>query len=265
VGFCQPTALKVGSGFDLTRALEELKSLKSRLDDDKIAREVVAPALLLIQGVRLGVNEATLRYFGTVVSSTIDGDGHVSATLKRVELASGKREIALLWKAAFAAHGIEAKVLGVGSVHRVIVSGGDAAKLAGLYFLYGPPLLEGDERIINHKLYEAVELGAEGLNISWEGLRRTPSGHVAADVTISVSGATVKYNVYLRNEVVREFHSTDRSRVELAARLLRLTGVNAEVRKEGGKDVWYVKATTDMLAAGREEVRKPSQRSLRGL
>jgi len=58
-------------------------------------------------------------------------------------------------------------------VFRVAASGGDAARLAGLYFLYGPPLLEGDERIINHKLAEAVKLGAEGLNISWEGLRRT--------------------------------------------------------------------------------------------
>jgi hypothetical protein len=44
--------------------------------------------------------------------------------------------------------------------------------------------------------------------------------------------------------------------VEHAARLLRLAGVTAEVRKEGGRDVWYVRATTDKLAAGREELRK---------
>jgi len=36
------------------------------------------------------------------------------------------------------------------------------------------------------------------------------------------------YDVYLF-----QFHSSDRSRVELAARLLRLTGVGAEVRKVG--------------------------------
>ncbi len=72
-----------------------------------------------------------------------------------------------------------------------------------------------------------------------------------------MSGATVKYNVYLRNEVVLEFHSTDRSRVELAACLLRLAGVSAEVkRKEGGRDEWRVEATTNRLAAGREELRK---------
>jgi hypothetical protein len=66
VGFCRPTALKVG--FDLTRALEELERLKSRLDDDKIAREVIAPAPLLIQAEKLDVNEATLRFFGAVAT-----------------------------------------------------------------------------------------------------------------------------------------------------------------------------------------------------
>jgi hypothetical protein len=137
------------------------------------------------------------------------------------------------------------------------VSGDDAVELAGRYFLYGPPLLEGDERIINHKLAEAVRLGAEGgLDIRWEGLRKTESG-AAADLTISVGGASVKYNVYLRSEdILLQFRSTDRSRVELAARLLRLAGVSAEVRKEGSRDAWYVVAYTDMLAAGREELRK---------
>jgi hypothetical protein len=141
---------------------------------------------------------------------------------------------------------------------QVIVSGGDAVRLAGLYFLYGPPLLEEDERIINHKLAEAVKLGAEGLSISWEGLRRrTPSGLVAADLTISEGGIAAKYNVYLReNTIVLEFASSNRSRAELAARLLKLAGVSAEVKKEGGRGAWYVKVATDMLAAGREELRK---------
>ncbi len=43
--------------------------------------------------------------------------------------------------------------------------------------------------------------------------------------------------------------------MELAARLLKLASVDTEVKKEGGKDVWYIKATTDMLAAGRKELR----------
>jgi hypothetical protein len=248
----------VGSGFDLTRALKELKSLKSRLNDDKIAREVVAPALLLIQAERLGVDEETLRYFAAVVSGAVGGDGYVSAALKRVELTSEGREVALLWKAALAAHGIKAEVGRVGNVFQVIVSGGGAARLAGLYFLYGSPLLEGDDRLKSHKLAEAVRLGAEGLDIRWEGLgRRTPSGPVAANLIISVGGAAVKYNVYLReNAILLQFASTDRNRVELAARLLRLAGVRAEVKKEGNRDAWYVYASTDMLAAGHEELRK---------
>ncbi len=72
----------------------ELNALRDRLNDDKIAREVLAPALLLIQAERLGVNEATLRYFAAVISGAIDGDGCVSAAMKKVELASGKRAVA---------------------------------------------------------------------------------------------------------------------------------------------------------------------------
>jgi hypothetical protein len=76
-------------------------------------------------------------------------------------------------------------------------------------------------------------------------------------LTISEGGTAVKYNVYLRrDEIVLQFRSTDRSRVELAACLLRLAGVTAEVKKVGSSDIWYVEATTDMLAAGREELRK---------
>jgi hypothetical protein len=241
----------------------ELEALRKKLDYDKVAREVVAPALLLIQTERLGVNEETLRCFAAVASGAIDGDGHVSAARKEIGLASGKRGVALLWAAAFAAHGINVEVRKVWSGNavlgfQVIVSGGDAVRLAGLYFLYGSPLLEGDERVINHKLAEAVELGAEGLDIRWEGLRRrTKGGPVAADVTISVSGATVKYNVYLsENAIELQFASPDRGRAELAARLLRLAGVTAEARREGGRDIWYVRVTTNRLAAGREELRK---------
>jgi hypothetical protein len=235
----------------------ELEALRDRLNDDKIAREVVGPALLLIQAEKLGVNEEALRYFAAVVSGAVGGDRSVSAALKRVELTSGKRAVAQLWGATLAAYNIEAKVKGAGGASRVITSGGDAARLAGLYFLFDPPLLEGDERVINHKLYEAMKLGAEGLSVSWEGLRRrTEDGPVAADLIISVGGAAVKYNVYLSNKVELQFSSTDRSRVELAAHLLRLAGVSVEVKKREDRDVWYVVATTDMLAAGHERLRK---------
>jgi len=179
----------------------ELEALKNKLDDDKIAREVVAPALLLIQAERLGVDETTPRYFGAVISGAIGGDGYVSAAMKIVELASGKRAVARLWTATLAAYGIKAEVRD-GRGFSVAASGGGAARLARLYFRYGPPLLEGDDRLKNHKLAEAVRLGAEGLSVSWEGLRRTPSGLVAADLTISEGGAAVKYNVYLSENAI---------------------------------------------------------------
>jgi len=241
-------------------AREELEALKGRLKDDKVAREAIAPALLLIQAEKLGVNEESLSYFGAAISGAVGGDGHVSAALERVELASGERGIALLWGAAFKAYGIKAEVEGAGTAFKVVTSGGDAVRLAGLYFLFGPPLLEGgDERVINHKLAEAVELGAEGaLNIRWEGLRRrTEDGPVAADLTISEGGVEVKYNAYLRDDtIVLQFQSTDRSRAELAARLLKRAGVTAEVKKVGDRDEWHVYAYTDRLAAGYEKLRK---------
>ncbi|MEM4651122.1 MAG: hypothetical protein QW086_04770 [Pyrobaculum sp.] len=129
--------VKAGSGFYLAGALEELEGLKSRLDDNKIAREVIAPTLLLIQAERLGVGEETLKYLAAAVSGAIGGDGYVSAAMGVVGLTSGGRGIALLWGAVLAAYGIEAEVRRVGSAFQVIVSGDDAVKLAGLYFLYG--------------------------------------------------------------------------------------------------------------------------------
>jgi hypothetical protein len=233
----------------------ELKALRNKLNDDKIAREVIAPALLLLQAEKLGVNETTLRYLGAVISGAISGDGYMSAAMGEIGLASGKRGVALLWAAAFATHGINAEARDTG---KVIVYGKDATRLAGLYFLFGPPLLEGDERIINYKLAEAVKLGAEGLDIRWEGLRRrTEGGPVAADLTISVGGANIKYGVYLRDDTIAlQFQSTDRSRVELAARLLKLAGVDAEVTKVGNRDEWLVYAYTDRLATGHEKLRK---------
>jgi hypothetical protein len=256
----QLKSVEVGSGFDLTRALEELEGLKSRLADDKIAREVIAPALLLIQAERLGVDETTLRYFAAVASGAIGGDGSVSAAEGKVVSASGKHTVALHWGAVLAAYGIDAEVKKAGrGASQVVASGGGAVRLASLYFLYGPPLLEGgNERVINHKLAGAVELGAEeALNVSWEGLRRrTDKGLVAADLIISVGGVAVRYNVYLReNAIELKFQSKNRSRVELAARLLRLAGVDAELERESSRDVWRVYAYTDVLASASEDLR----------
>ncbi|MFZ8810824.1 MAG: hypothetical protein ACO2PN_22295 [Pyrobaculum sp.] len=80
--------------------MEELERLKSRLDDDKVAREVMMPALLLVQAEKLGsdekMHEAALSYLGAVLWGGVGGDGYVSAADKEVSLASGKDSIALL-------------------------------------------------------------------------------------------------------------------------------------------------------------------------
>jgi hypothetical protein len=79
---------------------------------------------------------------------------------------------------------------------------------------------------------------------------------VNADLTISEGGVAVKYNIYLSEKAIElQFCSTDRSRVELAARLLRFAGVGAKMKKMGDKDEWYVEAATNRLAAGSKELR----------
>ncbi len=87
------------------------------------------------------------------------------------------------------------------------------------------------------------------------GVRLTEGGLVAADLTISDGGAAVNYMVYLSEKsIVLLFGSPNPSRAELAARHLKRVGVDAEVTDDGG--MWWVKAYTDMLAAGRKELRK---------
>ena len=86
-------------------------------------------------------------------------------------------------------------------------------------------------------------------------IRRTKRGLVAADLVVLVGGGEVKFNVYLRNDITLKFLSTNRGLAELAANLLRLMDVDAEVKRMGGRNTWYVLATTDRLAAAREELR----------
>ncbi|MFZ8808788.1 MAG: PaRep2b protein, partial [Pyrobaculum sp.] len=247
--------IRVGSGFNLAGALEELEGLKSRLNDDKVARETVMPALLLIQAEKLGLSKETLRYFGTVISGAIDGDGHVSAAMRVVGLSSGNQETTLLWAAALAAHGIKAEVRRATDAFQVLVSGDNAVKLARLYLRSGLPLFEGDDRFKNHKRAEAVEL-ATVLKVSWEGLRPAKSG-ATADLTIQFGNDAIKYNVYLRkHDILLELESSNPSRVELAVQLLKRAGVKATVAIDEKKNSFRIWATTNRLEAGCEELRE---------
>ena len=70
---------------------------------------------------------------------------------------------------------------------------------------------------------------------------------------MEAGGLEVEYTVELSDKIKLSHQSAERERAEVAAYLLRLMGVEAEVKRVGRR--WYVAATTDELAAGREELR----------
>jgi hypothetical protein len=133
----------------------------------------------------------------------------------------------------------------------IAATGEDAARFKRLLAVSAPSAGGG---YLSPKFEEFVKEAR--VEVRPGNIRLTKKGRVATDLTTSEAGIAVKYNVYLRDEIELKSISTDRSRAELAARLLKLAGVSAEVRKEGGRDVWYVYAYTDKLVAGREELRK---------
>jgi hypothetical protein len=232
---------------------------------DEVVRKFVEPALELImldKALEGKFNrEEALLYFGEMYATALAGDGHVGP--REVELAVGGElggGSALLRLAAlrllnqllsdelkFNVRAYEGK----GRYYNIATTGENAAGFMRLLAVSAPSA--GGE-YLSPKFDEFVE--AVQVEVRFDNIRRTKSG-VAADLTISEGGVEVKYNVYLRGDaVVLQFQSTDRGRVELAARLLKRAGVGAEVKKEGDRNVWQVWATTDMLAAGREELRK---------
>jgi hypothetical protein len=246
--------------------LSDMYCLARDCADDRIVRKFVAPALELIMLDKALNNkfdrEKALLRFGEMYATAVAGDGSVGPDVVVLtvggELGGGA---ALLRLAALYVlrqllpdglkFGVRANVRN-GSLYNIAANGENAAGLRRLLAVSAPSA--GGE-YLSDKFEEFVEEARVEVRV--DNIRLTESGYVAADLTISEAGAAVKYNMYLRGDVmVLEFHSTDRSRVELAAYLLKLAGISAEVKKEGGRNEWYVKATTDMLAAGREELRK---------
>jgi 23S rRNA pseudoU1915 N3-methylase RlmH len=245
--------------------LSDMYCLAKDCADDRIVRKFVAPALELIMLDKALNNEfnreEALLIFGEMYATALAGDGHV-----------GPREVVLVVGGVL---GGGAALLRLAALHlfnqllsdelkfdmRVYVERGryydiaaygeNAARFMHLLAVSAPSA--GGE-YLSPKFKKFVE--AARIEVRVDNIRQTKKGRVAADLTISKGDIMIKYNVYLRKDhILLVFHSADRSRVELAARLLRHAGVSAEVRKEGGRDVWYVYASTDMLAAGREELR----------
>ncbi len=232
---------------------------------DEVVRKFVAPALELVM-LDKALNEEFDRkraklIFGEMYATALAGDGTVRS--KRVELTVGGElgsGAALLRLATLhllnrllpdeLRFDVRAYVRN-GSLYNIAAYGEDAAGLMRLFAVSAPSAGGG---YLSDKFNEFVKEALVEMRL--DNIRLTDGDNVAADLTISEGGVEVKYNIYLRDHIVLQLHSSDRSRVELAARLLRLAGVDVRVQKVGGRDVWYIYAYTDMLAAGREKLRK---------
>jgi hypothetical protein len=234
---------------------------------DEVVRKFVAPALELIMldkalNEEFDREEALLR-FGEMYTTALAGDGHVRP--REIRLAVGRElgggatllRLATLHlfnqllsdKVKFSIWAYEDE-----GVHDVVATGENAAMFMRLLAVSAPSA--GGE-YLSEKFNEFVKETRVEVRLDKVSIRLTEGGNVAADLTLSEGGVAVKYNVYLLKKAIElQFHSTDRSHAELAARLLRLAGVSAEMKKVGGRDEWQVWATTDKLTAGREELRK---------
>jgi hypothetical protein len=246
-------------------ALSDMYCLARDCARDEVVRKFVAPALELIM-LDKALNEEFDReearlLFGEMYATAVAGDGHVGR--RSAELAVGGelgggaallRLATLLLLSQLLSNGLGVRTYVVRDRYYYIATyGGDAARFKRLLAVSAPSA--GGE-YLSDKFNEFVKDARIEVQFDKNSLRLAEGGRVAADLTISEGDIKIKYNVYLRRDILLQFRSTDRRRVELAARLLRLAGISAEVKKEGGRDVWYVEATTDVLATGREELRK---------
>jgi hypothetical protein len=246
--------------------LNDMYCLARDCADDRIVRKFVAPALelmMLDKALRGEFDrERAKLIFGEMYATAVAGDGSVGPREIRLavggELGGGAALLRLATlhllnqllpdelKFNVRTHVKE------GRYYNITATGENATRLMRLFAVSAPSA--GGE-YLSDKFNEFVEEAQVEVRLDENSIRPTKKGRVAADLIILEAGAAVKYNVYLRNKIELRFASTDRSRVELAARLLKLAGVDAEVKKEGDRDEWYVIATTDQLAAGREELR----------
>ncbi len=256
-------------------ALGDMYCLARDCARDEVARKFVEPALELIMLEKALEGkfdrEEALLWFGEMYATALAGDGYVGP--KRVELAVGGElggGAALLRLATLyllnellpdgPKFGVRTYVK-KGKNYDIVATGGGAARLMRLLAVAAPSAGGG---YLSPKFDGFVEEARVEVRLDEGSIRRTKRGLVAADLIISEGGADVKYNVYLRRDaIVLQFQSTDRNRVELAARLLRLAGVDAEVERKGGEGKWQVWATTDKLAAGRKELRDAVAKAVR--
>ena len=246
--------------------LSDMYCLAKDCARDAVVRKFVEPALELmmldkaLEG-KFDREEALLR-FGEMYATAVAGDGTVGPN--EVILAVGGElgggaallrlaTLHLLNQLLSNELKFNARIyMGEGRYYNITAYGEDAARFMHLLAVSAPSA--GGE-YLSPKFNKFVK--ETQVEVQLDNIRLTNSG-VAADLTISEGDTKIKYNIYLSDDAIKlQFQSTDRSRVELAARLLRLAGITAEVKRVSSKrDVWRVEATTDKLAAGRGELRK---------
>ncbi len=208
--------------------------------DDRIVRKFVVPALELImldKALRGEFDrEETLLIFGEMYATALAGDGRVGpgevVLTVGGELGGGVAllrlaTLHLLNKLLSDELKFDARIyVGKGRYYRITATGEDAARFKRLLAVSAP---SAGGKYLSDKFNEFVEATKVEVWLDKNSIRLTESGRVAADLIISEAGVTVKYNVYLSNEIKLQFASSNRSRVELAALLLRHAGVSAEV------------------------------------
>jgi len=232
-----------------------------------VVRKFVEPALelmMLDEALRGEFDREALLIFGEMYATALAGNGHVEPDMVKLTVGGELDGGAALLRLA-ALHLLnqllpdelkfDARIyMGEGRYYNIAAYGEDAARLKRLLAVSAP---SAGGRYLSEKFDKFVKEARVEVRLDKDSIKRTKKGRVVADLTVSDGGVAVKYNVYLlKNAVELHFASTDRSRVELAERLLRLAGVTAKVSKVGNRDVWRVEATTDMLATGHEELRK---------
>jgi hypothetical protein len=244
--------------------LSDMNCLVRDCARDAVVRKFVEPALELImldRALRGKFDiEKALLIFGEMYATALAGDGTVGPWEIRLavggELGGGAALLRLatlhvLKELLPDELKFDARIyVKKDRYYDIATYGENAARLMRLLTVSAPSAGGG---YLSEKFDKFVEVARVEVRLG--DIWLTEKGRVAADLTLSEAGIDVKYNVHLSDKIELEFQSTDRSRVELAARLLKLAGVGAEVKKVGGRDVWYIKAYTDMLAAGRKELR----------
>jgi hypothetical protein len=233
--------------------------------DDKLVRKFVETALelmMLDKALRGEFDkEEALLLFGEMYATAVAGDGTVGPDMVKLTVGGKLGGGAALLRLA-TLHLLsqllpkelkfDARIyVGEGRYYHIAVSRENAARFMRLLAVTAPSA--GGE-YLSEKFNEFVKETQVEVRLDKNSIRLTKSG-VVADLTISVAGIAVKYNVNLNERAIQlRFRSTDRSRVELAALLLKQAGVNVEVKKVSDKD-GYVRATTHKLVAGCKELR----------